>query len=143
MTTPFSIQVTDLRGEPVGPDRVWRSTLLPMSLRIVTLSPNTSVRLRRAELGAAHETPAFFGLARVQRPEEQRQEPGGRARFEDDRRGAGSTARGFREASALAAAVSLMASASIFVASFSPVVPAHPDPVPSGVRHVRIMLASA
>jgi hypothetical protein len=52
-------------------------------------------------------------------------------------------ARGLRDFSALSAATSDNAAASIFVTSFRPVVPAQPEPVPSGVRHVRMKLASA
>ena len=52
-------------------------------------------------------------------------------------------ARALREASAFCAAVSLIAVASICDTSFIPVVPAQPEPVASGVRQVRIRLASA
>jgi hypothetical protein len=55
----------------------------------------------------------------------------------------GSSAFGWRDFSALSAAISVSAAASIFEMSFRPVVPAHPDPVPSGVRQVRMKLASA
>jgi len=55
----------------------------------------------------------------------------------------GSSAFGLRDLIALSAAISVSAAASIFEMSFSPVVPAQPDPVPSGVRHVRMKLASA
>jgi len=44
---------------------------------------------------------------------------------------------------ALSAAISVSAAVSIFEMSLSPVVPAQPEPVPSGVRQVRMKLASA
>ena len=59
---------------------------------------------------------------------------------EDDFR---ARARAFRDARAFADAVSLIPTASMPLTSFNPVVPAHPDPVPSGVRQVRMKLASA
>ena len=50
---------------------------------------------------------------------------------------------GLRDFNALSAATFVSASASMFFMSLTPVVPAHPDPVWSGVRHVRMKLASA
>ena len=55
----------------------------------------------------------------------------------------GSIARGLRERSALSAATSVSPTASMLLTSFTPVVPAQPEPVWSGVRQVRMKLASA
>ena len=76
-------------ARPSGPIGVCRSTVLPMSLRIVTLSPNTFcpsfVAPRSAPLMKLRP---FFGGARVERLQHQRQEARRRAGLEDDRVGA-------------------------------------------------------
>ncbi len=115
-----------------------------MSLLIVTLSPNTFcpsfVEPGSAPLMKLRPSSACRALS----------EPSASDRNRAAGRGSritvyvpGSTARGLRDDSALVDAVSLIATASIPETSLRPVVPAHPEPVPSGVRHVRIRLASA
>ena len=55
----------------------------------------------------------------------------------------GSIARAFRLRRALSAAVFVRAAGSIMERSLIPVIPAQPEPVPSGVRQVRMKLVSA
>ena len=52
-------------------------------------------------------------------------------------------ARGLADLIAFSAATSVSIAASMFLMSFTPVVPAQPDPVWSLVRQVRMKLASA
>ena len=55
----------------------------------------------------------------------------------------GSIIFGLRLRSALLDATSVSAFASIMVTSLMPVMPAHPDPLPSAMRHVRTKPVSA
>ena len=55
----------------------------------------------------------------------------------------GSIFRGFWLFSALLDAISVMLFGSMSVMSFTPVMPAQPEPLPSGIRHVSTRPASA